>query len=120
MNSPDAVSGMAAFAGPTWRNEFTAREMVAIPFNRPITRVDRIGCPVLLQIGEHDAVAQAAAIERVARRIGSRAEVRRYAAGHFDVYVEPWRTRNIEDQVAFLTKHLTPTAVDAAHGPLSR
>lgn len=117
MNSPDAVSGMAAFAGPTWRNEFAARELLAIPFNRPVTRASRVRCPVLLQVGEHDAVAPAAAIERVARRIGSRAEVRRYPAGHFDVYVEPWLTPNIDDQVAFLTKHLTAAAVDAAKRP---
>jgi pimeloyl-ACP methyl ester carboxylesterase len=117
MNSPDAESGMTAFAGATWRNEFAAREMVAIPFNRPITRVGRIRCPVLLQIGEHDAVAPADAIESVARRLGGRAEVRRYPAGHFDVYVEPWLTKNIEDQVAFFTKHLTPTTVDAAERP---
>ena len=89
MNSPDAVPGMAAFAGPTWRNEFAARELLAIPFNRAITRVGDIRCPVLLQVGDNDAVASPAAIERVARRIGGRAEVRHYPAGRFDVYVEP-------------------------------
>jgi uncharacterized protein len=117
MNSPDAVSGMTAFAGPTWRNEFVARELLAVPFNRPITRVGHIRCPVLLQVGENDAVAPPAAIDRVARRLGGRAEVCRYPAGYFDVYVEPWRTRNIDDQVAFLTKHLTPAAVDVAQRP---
>ncbi|MCP2317702.1 hypothetical protein APR12_003055 [Nocardia amikacinitolerans] len=111
MNSPDAVSGMRAFAGPTWRNEFAARELLAIPLNRPITKVGKLRCPVLLQIGEHDAVAPPATLERVARRVGSRAEVCRYPAGHFDVYVEPWRTPNVNDQVAFLKRHLTPTAV---------
>jgi hypothetical protein len=40
--------------------------------------------------------------------------LRRYPAAHFDVYVEPWLTPNIDDQVAFLTKHLTPAAVSAA------
>jgi pimeloyl-ACP methyl ester carboxylesterase len=117
MTSPDAVSGMRAFAGPKWRNEFAARELLAIPFNRAITRVGRIRCPVLLQIGEHDAVAPPAAIQRVAQRIGNRAEVRRYPAAHFDVYVEPWLTPNIDDQVAFLTKHLTPTAVAVTERP---
>ncbi|WP_068062203.1 alpha/beta hydrolase [Nocardia xishanensis] len=114
MNSPDAVSGMRAFAGPMWRNEFAARELLAIPLNRPITKVGRVKCPVLLQIGEHDAVAPPATLERVARRVGSRAEVCRYPVGHFDVYVEPWLTPNADDQVAFLRKHLTPTAVGTA------
>lgn len=57
MNSPDAVSGMAAFAGPTWRNEFAARELLAVPLNRPITKAGRLKCPVLLQIGEQDVVS---------------------------------------------------------------
>ncbi|MFI6367705.1 alpha/beta hydrolase [Nocardia sp. NPDC050630] len=117
MNSPDAVSGMLAFAGPTWRNEFAARELLAIPLNRATTKVGRLRCPVLLQIGEHDAVAPPASIERVARRIGSCAEVRRYPAGHFDVYVEPWLTPNATDQVAFLKKHLTPRTVDTVEKP---
>src|SRR3954465_4018421 len=38
-------------------------------------------------------------------------------AGRFDVYVEPWRTPNIDDQVSFLTKHLTPTAVESVEHP---
>ena len=114
MNSPDAVSGMTAFAGPMCRNEFAAHELLAIPFNRPIRRVTRNQCAVLLQAGDQYALAPAAVIERAARRLGARVELRRYPAGHFDVYVEPWRTPNIEDQVAFLIKHLTPTAVAAA------
>jgi len=69
---------------------------------------------VLLEVGDNDAVAPPAAIERLARRLGGRAELCRYPAGHFDVYVEPWLTPNIDDQVAFLTKHLTPAAVSAA------
>ncbi|OUS88561.1 alpha/beta hydrolase [Rhodococcus sp. NCIMB 12038] len=112
MNSADAVSGMRAFAGATWRNEFAARELLAIAFNRPIATARRLHCPVLLQIGEKDSVAPPATIERLARRIGG-AEIRRYPVGHFDVYVEPWRTHNINDQVAFLRKHLTQTTVDS-------
>lgn len=112
MNSPDAISGMLAFAGPKWRNEFAARELLAIPLNRPITDVGRLKCPVLLQIGEHDVVSAPATIERAARRIGSLAEIRRYPTGHFGVYVEPWRTPNINDQVSFLRKQLAPSSFD--------
>lgn len=112
MNSPDAESGMRAFAGPAWRNEFAARELLSIPLNRPISKVGRLRCPVLLQIAEHDVVAPPPLVERVAGRLGERAEVYRYPAGHFDVYVEPWRTPNLNDQVSFLTKHLSPMAID--------
>jgi uncharacterized protein len=54
-------------------------------------------------------VTPPAVIERFARRIGANAEVRRYPAGHFDVYVEPWLSANIDDQLAFLRRHLRPT-----------
>ncbi|MCK8646714.1 hypothetical protein [Mycobacterium colombiense] len=47
---------------------------------------------MLLQVGDNDAVALPAAIERTARRLGDRPEMRRYPARHFDVYVEPWLT----------------------------
>ena len=117
MNSADAVSGMKAFAGATWRNEFAARELLAIPLNRPITQARHLHCPVLLQIGENDAVTPPATIEHLARRIGGNAEIRRYPAGHFDVYVEPWRTPNINDQVTFLRTHLTPTTINSAEKP---
>ncbi|MGW5149381.1 alpha/beta hydrolase [Rhodococcus koreensis] len=117
MNSADAVTGMRAFAGPTWRNEFAARELLAIPLNRPIATARRLHCPVLLQIGENDAVTPPAVIERLARRIGDSAEIRRYPVGHFDVYVEPWLTPNINDQVTFLRTHLTPTTADPVETP---
>jgi uncharacterized protein len=54
-------------------------------------------------------VTPPAVIERFARRIGANAEVRHYHAGHFDVYVEPWLSANIDDQVRFLRRHLRPT-----------
>ncbi|MHA4854699.1 alpha/beta hydrolase [Rhodococcus sp. MSC1_016] len=117
MNSADAVTGMRAFAGATWRNEFAARELLAIALNRPITKARQLHCPVLLQIGEKDAVTPPATIEQLAQRIGSNAEVRRYPVGHFDVYVEPWLTPNINDQVSFLLTHLTPTTVDPVETP---
>jgi uncharacterized protein len=114
MNSADSVSGMRAFAGPSWRNEFAARELLVLPLNRSITRARQLKCPVLLQIGEHDVVTPPAVIERCARKVGRRAEVRRYPAGHFDVYVEPWLSPNIDDQVAFLRRHLMPMTTQPA------
>ena len=41
-------------------------------------------------------------------------EVRRYPVGHFDVYVEPVRSRVIADQIAFLRTHLRVPGLDAA------
>jgi len=114
MNSPDAASGMQAFAGPTWRNEFAARELLFVPLNRAVTRARSVRCPVLLQVAEKDVVAPPLAVETLARRIGGETEVRTYPAGHFDVYVEPWRTPNITDQVRFLARHLNPAATTAS------
>jgi hypothetical protein len=32
--------------------------------------------------------------------------VRRYPGGHFDIYIEPLRSRVIADQIAFLQAHV--------------
>ncbi|MGV0806582.1 alpha/beta hydrolase [Mycolicibacterium setense] len=111
MNSVDSLPGMMAFAGPRWRNEFAARELLAAPLNRPISKARRVRCPVLVQVGDTDAVAAPETLERLARRLGGHVEVCRYPTGHFDVYVEPWRTPNIDDQVGFLRRQLAvPTS----------
>lgn len=95
-----------AMGGPTWRNAVCARSALGVALNRPIAKVAKIRCPVLVQLGEHDAIAPPAAAEAVARRGGSGVELRRYAADHFDVYDGPARALALEDQVQFLRRHL--------------
>jgi uncharacterized protein len=106
MTTPDALAGSRAIAGPTFRNEYCAREGLRLALNRPIARAGEVPCPVLFQIADRDAICPPAAVDRAARRSAGRAEVRRYAAGHFDVYLGDVRERVLADQVSFLRHHL--------------
>lgn len=107
MSTPDAEKGMKAFAGPTWRNEFTARSVLALATNRPVTKARKLTCPLLVQVGDHDAVAPTAALRRLVSKAPA-AEEQHFPIGHFEGYVEPWRSRLLEKQTEFLVAHLSP------------
>lgn len=105
MTSPDAEPGYRAIAGPSWRNEMTARIFLRAGAYRPGLQAGRLPCPILVQIADHDAVAPVKAAQDAAWRATGRAEVRTYPIGHFDIYVgEPFE-RAIADQLHFLRRH---------------
>jgi uncharacterized protein len=106
MTSEESVPGMRAIAGPSWRNELTARAVFAEWTNRAMTRMERVGCPILLQIADRDSVAPAEAVRAAAWRAKGRVEVREYPCAHFDIYVGEWRERAIADQLHFLRRRL--------------
>ena len=106
LTSPGALSGYEAVAGPTWRNEVCARAVLHVGFNRPIRFASRVRCALLLQIGDHDAVAPPAAAHRTAAKAGPVAEVITYPVDHFDVYAGPWQRRALADQLNFLSNRL--------------
>ena len=106
MTSEEAAPGMRAIAGPSWRNEVTARAAFAEWTNRAITRMDELSCPILVQIADRDSVAPASAARAAAWRAKGRVEVREYPCAHFDIYVGEWRDRAIADQLLFLRRHL--------------
>jgi pimeloyl-ACP methyl ester carboxylesterase len=106
MTTEESVPGMRAIAGPSWRNELTARAAFAEWTNRAITRMEQVRCPILVQIADRDSVAPAAAARAAAWRAKGRVEVREYPCPHFDVYQGGWRERVIADQLHFLGRHL--------------
>jgi fermentation-respiration switch protein FrsA (DUF1100 family) len=97
---------MKAIAGPTWRNEVTARAVFAEWTNRGITKMDQVRCPILVQIADRDSVAPPAAARAATWRAKGRVEVREYPCAHFDIYLGDWRDRLIADQLHFLRRHL--------------
>jgi len=103
MTAPGALEGYQALAGPTWRNEVCARATLEVAFNRPVRFASRVRFPLLVQIGERDAVAPPRASHRAAAKAGRYAEVRTYPVDHFDVYDGAWQRAALADQVAFLT-----------------
>ena len=108
MSSEESKPGYEAIAGPTWRNELTARAVLYEGLDRSITKMDRLACPILIQIAERDSVAPPEAARAAAWRAKGRVEVREYPCAHFDIYVGEWRERAIADQLHFLRRHLSP------------
>jgi hypothetical protein len=106
MTSEDSEPGMRAIAGPTWRNGVTARAVFAEWTNRGITQMDKLRCPILVQIADRDAIAPPAAARAAAWRAKGRVEVREYPCAHFDIYLGEWRERAVADQLHFLRRHL--------------
>jgi pimeloyl-ACP methyl ester carboxylesterase len=116
MSTPDAEPGYRAITGPTWRNEFAARFGLTAALYRPGLEADRLPCPILVQIGDHDAIAPPKAAEDAAWLATGRAEVRTYPIGHFEAFLgEPFE-RAVADQLHFLTRHLTSAARAASNG----
>ncbi|WP_371412911.1 alpha/beta hydrolase [Mycolicibacterium sp. GF69] len=108
LSAEGAVEGMAAIAGPTWRNEFAARLVLVMGGYRPIARAGRVTCPALVQIGDQDRTAPPGPAATAATRM--RATVHHYPCDHFDVYPGAgWHERVVSDQIAFLKRILAPS-----------
>lgn len=114
MSSEDALPGYSAIVPPGWRNEITAAWMLELPLYRPLTKADRLPCPILICVCTKDSVAPAAAAEHCARRAGSKAELRRYDIGHFDIYVGEGFERAVADQIEFFTRVLRTATPEPA------
>jgi fermentation-respiration switch protein FrsA (DUF1100 family) len=105
VTAPGAGAAYEAIAGPTWRNEITARSLLAIPAYRPIRRAAAVSCPVLVQVADEDRTVPPASQMDAGQR--SRAEVRHYPCDHFDVHPGgEWFETAVEHQLAFLTRRL--------------
>ena len=103
---PEARAAFAALGGEAagWRNAFAPRFVFGLPRYRPGT-AERLRMPLLVCVADGDLEASPQFALEVAAR-APRGEVRRYPVGHFDVYVEPMRSRVIADQIDFLRGHL--------------
>lgn len=102
ITAPGALTGYLALAGPTWLNSVCARAALTVAFNRPGRWASRLRCPILIQVGDRDAVAPPAAARKAADRAGRYAELRSYPVDHFDVYAGPWQQTILQDQLSFL------------------
>ncbi|AXT84913.1 alpha/beta hydrolase [Aeromicrobium sp. A1-2] len=105
ISAAGAFEGYHELAGPTWRNEVCARAALAVAFNRPIRSASRLRVPMLVQIGETDAVAPPAAAHRAAQQADGFANVLTYPVDHFDVYQGVWQQQILADQIKFLSQH---------------
>lgn len=101
LTSPDSKAGYLRIAPPDWTNAITLDWMLSLARYRPNLAAAKLPCPTLFCIATQDVVVPPSAVEDAARRAGSKAVVKRYAAGHFDIYVPPVFNEVIADQTAF-------------------
>lgn len=105
LTAPGAAAAYLRTAGPTWRNEFTARTLLTLTRYKPIRYAEKITAPLLVQVADFDQSAPPAIAMDAARK--GRAEVRHYPADHFDVYPgAAWHETAVEHELAFLRRHL--------------
>jgi uncharacterized protein len=108
LTTPDSEPGYLAITPPDWVNAISLSWMLTMPLYRPNRMAARLPCPTLFCIAEQDAVVPPSAVEDAARRAGTKAEVRRYPRGHFDIYVNEGFEDSVRDQTAFYLNHLKP------------
>jgi cephalosporin-C deacetylase-like acetyl esterase len=107
ITAPGGFEGYHALAGPSWRNEVCARVVLEVALNRPGRQAGRVRTPMLVQVGENDAVAPPAAAWAAAETAGRYAQLRNYPVDHFDVYEGHWQREILADQLEFLSRQLT-------------
>jgi pimeloyl-ACP methyl ester carboxylesterase len=115
ISTPGAEEAYTAIAGPTWRNEVSARTALEIGFNRVNGFAGRLSCPILVQAGTNDRVAPPRAARRIAAKAGYWAQLCAYPVDHFDVYQGQWQQRALADQLDFLTRVLDPSRSPDVH-----
>ncbi len=109
INAPGSEAGwrhvVATGEDSRWRNRVSARWLLAPPY-RPSRHAASLHCPWLVCVGEADRVAKPGPAIRAARR-APHGELRLYpGVDHFDIYDGPQHETVVEDQLAFLGRHL--------------
>lgn len=106
LTTPDSRPGYLKIAPADWRNEITTSWALTLAMYRPNTMTPRLPCPALFCIATEDLVVPPSAMEDGARRSGGKVEVKRYPAGHFDIYVPPVFNEVVRDQTDFFLRRL--------------
>ena len=88
-----------------YRSQVPARIGLAVPLARPGRRAKDLTKPALFCVCDNDTVAPAPATLRHAAK-APKGEIRRYDAGHFDIYIGEAFERVLADQIAFLRRHV--------------
>lgn len=108
LTTPDSKPGYLAITPPDWQNEISTSWALTLALYRPNTLTPRLPGPALFCIAENDVVVPPSAMEDGARRAPDKVTVKRYPAGHFDIYVPPVFAQVAADQLAFFTRVLAP------------
>ena len=80
-----------------------ARALFSLVRYNPGQELKRLKAPALVQVGLHDITTPSGAVIKACRR-ASTVELKTYAVGHFEPYVEPAFSTFISDQISFLNR----------------
>lgn len=107
MTAPDALPGYLALVPEEtdFVNEVAARVAPTITRHRPGKVAKDVRMPILFCICDHDSVTPPEETLAYART-APRGEIKRYDAGHFDIYLGDAFETVVADQTEFLTRHL--------------
>jgi dienelactone hydrolase len=107
ITAPDAVPGEQALTAGAERyeNRITAASALEVLRYAPGRKAKSITCPLFVALCEHDTVAPASAAQRQIAR-ASRAEIRMYPIGHWDIYFGDDFERAVADYLQFLACHV--------------
>lgn len=106
--APDVGPGYRALlpqGTPTTPPQVLARVGLQLIRYVPGRQAAKISCPILFCVCDRDSLAPAKATLRHARR-APKGEIKRYAEGHFDIYVGESFERVIGDQLDFLRRNV--------------
>ena len=106
MSSHDSVSGYQAIVPPDWRNQICPRYALTIAGYRPIAYSNRFPCPALIQVCMNDSLAPPRSAIATVKKIGSKAELKKYECGHFDIYRGELFARASDEQLEFFNRVL--------------
>lgn len=111
LTTPDSEPGFRALvpAGGHFDNRVAARIVLGVSTLKPAAMADRIACPFLVVVAEHDALTPPGPALAAAAR-APKGETLSVDAGHFDVYVPPLFDRVVAAETGFLVKHLLPAS----------
>lgn len=87
-------------------NEACARIAIRMDKYRPISKIEKVRCPVLIQAADYDTMLPASVIDKAAAGLVELAEIIHYPVGHFDIYAVENFQKAVSDQLAFFQKHL--------------
>lgn len=105
--SREGFDDVEQFKGPMFKNRFAPRGFLRVPPYRPVRRIDKLPCRILLIAAEQDDLTPTAAVQAAAERMGDRAEFFSYPVGHFSAYVEPTLSDSVARQTDFFTRELS-------------
>lgn len=111
MTAPDALPGYLALVPEdgTFVNQVAARVAPTITRHRPGRAAKRVRMPILFCVCDHDSVTPPEETLAYAAT-APHGEVKRYDAGHFDIYLGAPFEAVVADQVEFLARHLEPVS----------